>query len=278
MTVKRWGLMRRVTQLGTQHFCEGVAAGILALSGGFGRVDAVDGMVTDGGSGQLVPPRLNARQQRFVAEYLVDLNGASAYERAGYKATGASARVNASKLLTNPNIRAAIATGQKERAERLQLKADAVVRELARLAFSDIGAIAEWGVEGSSSVWGVDDLPRPFLRLRPNDALLPEERASIRKIKETRYGLEVELHDKVAALVALARHFGLLNGQGDDVADENGVPKIPIETLRLLQRRNEVLKAKLRAMGVSEDGSFAPCDESGTVTAGTVRGNGIAPA
>lgn len=80
---------------------------------------------------------LNARHQRFVAEYLIDQNAAAAYRRAGYKATEGSARVNASRLLTNADIRAAIATAQGKILDKLELTAERVLQELARIAFFD---------------------------------------------------------------------------------------------------------------------------------------------
>lgn len=49
---------------------------------------------------------LNPKQQAFVAEYLRDFNAAAAAVRAGYAVRGS--RVQASRLLTNPNIQTAI--------------------------------------------------------------------------------------------------------------------------------------------------------------------------
>ncbi len=46
--------------------------------------------------------KLTARHDRFCIEYMVDLNGAQAAIRSGYSAK--TARITASKLLTNPNI------------------------------------------------------------------------------------------------------------------------------------------------------------------------------
>lgn len=80
---------------------------------------------------------LNPRHQRFVAEYLIDQNATAAYIRAGYKASAASAKVNASRLLTNADIRAAIATGQTKLLDKLELTAERVLLELARIAFFD---------------------------------------------------------------------------------------------------------------------------------------------
>ena len=49
------------------------------------------------------------RQQRFIAEYLIDHNGAAAARRAGYAA--GSARQTAVDLLSNPDIADAIEHG-----------------------------------------------------------------------------------------------------------------------------------------------------------------------
>lgn len=71
---------------------------------------------------------LTPRQQRFVDEYLVDLNGTQAAIRAGYSVSGA--RAHACKLLTNANIQAAISAAQAARQERTELTADEVIRDL----------------------------------------------------------------------------------------------------------------------------------------------------
>lgn len=55
---------------------------------------------------------LTAKQQRFVAEYAVDRNGAAAAVRAGYSAR--SAKQIANELLTKPDLRAAV-TAQEAR-------------------------------------------------------------------------------------------------------------------------------------------------------------------
>ena len=63
---------------------------------------------------------LTPRQAAFVAEYMVDLNGAAAAVRAGYSAN--SAKEQAARLLTNANVQAAIAAAQAERSEQTRLK------------------------------------------------------------------------------------------------------------------------------------------------------------
>lgn len=51
---------------------------------------------------------LNARQQRFVEEYIKNLNATESYMIAYCTNNNSTARTNGSKLLANPNIRKAI--------------------------------------------------------------------------------------------------------------------------------------------------------------------------
>jgi phage terminase small subunit len=57
---------------------------------------------------------LTDKHIRFIDEYMIDMNGAAAYLRAGYKCNEATARANASRLLTNANISAEIAKRQQK--------------------------------------------------------------------------------------------------------------------------------------------------------------------
>lgn len=70
----------------------------------------------------------NKRHERFCQEYVVDYNGTQAAIRAGYKEK--SARVQASALLTNPNILARVRELQHEQVERLAVTQDYVVLQL----------------------------------------------------------------------------------------------------------------------------------------------------
>lgn len=77
------------------------------------------------------PKKLTPRQQRFVEEYLIDLNGTQAAIRAGYSAKSAGRQ--ALELLQKTLIASAVAQAQKGRSERLQLSADMVAQELWKL-------------------------------------------------------------------------------------------------------------------------------------------------
>ena len=79
--------------------------------------------------------RLRPKQQRFIAEYLVDLNARQAAIRAGYsKATANSA---GHRLLKNVDVSAALEAAMAERQIRREITADRVLRESAKIAFLD---------------------------------------------------------------------------------------------------------------------------------------------
>ena len=71
---------------------------------------------------------LTARRQRFVEEYLLDLNGSQAAIRAGYSEQ--TATMQASRLLTNANVAAAVINAQAKRAEKVQVTAEWVLKGL----------------------------------------------------------------------------------------------------------------------------------------------------
>ena len=75
-----------------------------------------------------MPSKLPEKQQRFVEEYLVDLNAYQAAIRAGYATK--SARSRGSRLLAKSNIQEAIQDGIAKRSKRTQIKQDDVLRHL----------------------------------------------------------------------------------------------------------------------------------------------------
>ncbi len=84
---------------------------------------------------------LTKRQELFVAEYLTDLNATRAAIAAGYSEKGAD--VTGSKLLVNPKVAQEIARKHGARLTRLEITADRVLQELAKLAFYDPGDLLE---------------------------------------------------------------------------------------------------------------------------------------
>ena len=84
--------------------------------------------------------KLTAKQQRFVDEYLIDLNATQAAIRAGYSEK--TARSQGQRLLTNVDIARVIKKAQSAISERNLVTQDDVIRGLL--------TEAEWMGEGSS--------------------------------------------------------------------------------------------------------------------------------
>jgi hypothetical protein len=95
---------------------------------------------------------LTEKQQRFVAEYLVDLNATQAAIRAGYSADTAGSIGH--ENLQKPEIVLAIAEARKAQQERTQITADRVVMELGLIAFADARELAEVKTGCCRHCWG----------------------------------------------------------------------------------------------------------------------------
>ena len=79
--------------------------------------------------------KLTLRHERFLDEYMIDLNATQAAIRAGYKAR--SAGVTGCRLLKNANVRAALNRKMAARARRLRIKQEEILTSLSEIAFAD---------------------------------------------------------------------------------------------------------------------------------------------
>jgi phage terminase small subunit len=79
---------------------------------------------------------LTDKQQAFCREYLVDLNATQAAIRAGYSEK--TAKSIGQENLTKPDIQAEVQRLMKARADRVEVTADTVLRELLQIATVDL--------------------------------------------------------------------------------------------------------------------------------------------
>lgn len=187
---------------------------------------------------------LTAKQQRFVDEYLIDLNATQAAIRVGYSKKTADQQ--ASRLLTNVKVREYLAQRQADRANRTEITQDKVLKELAKIGFSDIRKIVRWGETQVRMVDGEDDGPEdmvPYHGLALIDSAEVDDStaAAIAEVSQSRDGLKVKLHDKKGALVDIGRHLGMFSPPGHADLDTE-LKRIDVENKRLL---NEKLRREL---------------------------------
>lgn len=148
---------------------------------------------------------LTDKQKLFCKEYLVDLNATQAAIRAGYSADSAS--VIGSETLGKPYIQEEVQRLMEKRSKRTEITADRVLKELARIGFSDPRRVMKWN--GETMI--VEDSEQ----LSEDDAACVSEVCST----TTKDGgsIKLKMHDKIAALDKLGKHLKLFT----DVSDVN---------------------------------------------------------
>ena len=159
--------------------------------------------------------KLTPKQKAFVQEYLIDLNATQAAIRAGYSEK--TAEQAGSRLLSNVKIQESIQDAMKNREQRTQITQDKVLNELAKIAFANGTDFASLitGMK-KEKVWNDEtqeyeevEVKKQFVQFIDTDSLPPDKKAAVAAIKETRYGLAVESHDKVKALELIGKHLGM---------------------------------------------------------------------
>ncbi|WP_313395386.1 terminase small subunit [Pseudomonas sp.] len=196
---------------------------------------------------------LTAKQQRFVEEYLIDLNATQAAIRAGYSKK--TANEQGSRLLANVSVSAAVAESMKSRSGRTGITQDMVLKELAKIGFSDIRKVVRWGETMVRMVEADDEGPEdmvPYhgLALVDSTEIDDDTAAAIAEVSQGRDGLKVKLHDKKGALVDIGRHLGMFGHGGPSELDAE-LKRLEIEKrkaeLKALQSGSQSSNAQLLA-------------------------------
>jgi phage terminase small subunit len=148
---------------------------------------------------------INARQQRFVDEYCIDLDGKRAALAAGYVGGNLNyPHEAANRLLRSPVVRAAIARRKEGQLQRAELSASTVLDQLRALSMIDMrDFFDDDGVLKPPSRWSVD-MGRAVVSF---DTVKKNVTTGDGKSDDV---FRVRLADKVRSLEMLAKHFGLL--------------------------------------------------------------------
>ena len=156
---------------------------------------------------------LTEKQQRFVDEYIVDLNATRAAIRAGYSPKTAESQ--GARLLRNAKVQEAVRNAKQSRQERTRVTADQTVREIARLAFADPRRL----VNEDGSVKALYELDEDLA-------------AAVSSVEVDEYGkVKYKLRPKTQALDMLMKHLGLYE------RDNAQKPPAVIQEIRLVALR-----------------------------------------
>ncbi len=172
--------------------------------------------------------KLNARQQKFCDEYLIDLNATQAAIRAGY--TSKYANTNANKLLQNTTIAEYIAKRQAAREKRTEITQDMVLREIANIAFANAADYVQViekdaTAEIDGKIIAILDNEGNRVKYKTVEPVLTaelskEQQKALSIIKRGRDGFEVRPYDKLKALELLGKHLGMFDKKEEEQAEK----------------------------------------------------------
>jgi len=139
---------------------------------------------------------LTPKQQRFVDEYLIDLNATQAAIRAGYSAK--TANEQACALLAKLSIRHAVKAGQQAKAERARIDADYLLGRLQEISEMDAADI----LDDDGNIKPIRNWPKIWRQMISGLDIInnPDTGVAIKKIKWP---------DKIKNLELIGRHIGV---------------------------------------------------------------------
>lgn len=162
---------------------------------------------------QAVEQTLSPKQQRFVDEYLIDLNATQAAIRAGYSARTAAEM--GYENLRKPHIVTAIAEARKSQQTRTLITADRVLLEVARLSFYDPRKF----FRDDGSPLGIHELDDDTAAALAGMDVIEQFEGSGQDRQFAGYLKKYKLTDKGANLERLMKHLGLYERDNEQKTD-----------------------------------------------------------
>lgn len=154
--------------------------------------------------------KLTIKQQRFVDEYLIDLNATQAAIRAGYSVK--TAQEQGSQNLSKLMVQQAISEKMAERSRRTGVNQDRVVLELAKIAFVKMTDLVDSQCKINSDAADDDLACIESMKYKETQS---EAGASVER--------EVKVASKLKALELLGKHLGMWNDKMDVNVDRKSV-------------------------------------------------------
>lgn len=152
-----------------------------------------------------MPILKKTQHERFCREYVIDHNATQAATRAGYSSRSAYAQ--GYSLMHRPEVQARIAELEKKALSQVDITAERVILELARLAFHDPRKLFD--VDGNlKAVHTIDDdTAAAVSSMEFDEPKKGKKQGPIRKIRTA---------GKEAALRMLAQRFKLIGSDADE--------------------------------------------------------------
>lgn len=176
-----------------------------------------------------MPVLSNPRHELFAQALAKGKSATQAYVEAGFEGH----RQNAARLMSNDDVADRVEELLRAGARRAEVTVEQVVREYARIGFSDIRRAVNWhAVTSEMSEMDEEGIPKTQtvneVALVASDEIDRDTARAIAEISQTKEGaLKVKFHDKKGALDSIARHLGMFvdrheirTGSLDEVTDD----------------------------------------------------------
>lgn len=202
---------------------------------------------------------LTPKQERFVLEYLIDLNATQAAIRSGYSKK--TANEQASRLLANVSVAAEVEKRKAKISAKLECTADDIAREIHKLGFANMADYMKAGEDGD-----------PYLDF---SSLTREQAAALQEVTVESYmqgggeaarevrRVKFKLADKRASLVDLGKLLGFFKDRHEHAITGAVEHKIEGDINARLAAYDAVLgelASGSAGVGSSKDGSREPVD------------------
>jgi phage terminase small subunit len=143
---------------------------------------------------------LTVEEQLFCRSFIIDRNGVAALRRLGYaEESNATLKARAERFLRSSEVQDCVKVLADRMMQNLDITAEKVNREVARIAFFDLTEVMEFDHNGvqimHSKFWNEN------------------QRAAIAGVKMTKDGVELKVHDKQKALDFLGKQMNLLGDE-----------------------------------------------------------------
>lgn len=171
---------------------------------------------------------LSGRRAAFLREYLVSRNATQAAIKAGYSERTAYSQ--GQRLLKNVEIHEAVRQEDERALAAARVTRDAIVGELARIAFSDPRNVMTWGPDG--------------VALKTSAELSSDAAAAVSEVSQTISkdggSIRLKMHSKVEALKELAEIARLYPKDAKQAEEEQDDPLEALsESLREARAKRE---------------------------------------
>ena len=167
---------------------------------------------------------LDARESRFVDEYLADLNTERAAVAAGYSITTAKSKAYqwVSNGKVKPHVYAEVMRRRQALADRADITAERVLREIAKIGYASMRRFIHIDEYGQPQI-DLTETPSDDLdalseiateTVLERDGTDEDGKPIFNRIRKTK----IKLHDKLSALEKLAQHTGVYKQRDEDMA------------------------------------------------------------